>query len=146
MLGYFLYELFFHFFWKEFSQEMKCYGRVLGNLLVQDLGEQIDSIDCVCKTRYKMIYKPHDVWHIGQVMCYFWMVIIQFDPPPLGSPLYSPVSLVLAKHKCPLLCTWAQRTRSPSNQQCDTPGQTGLCLSTSPGRHSKNKTSGLRCR
>lgn len=54
-----------------------------------------------------------------------------------GSHLHSPVSLVSARHRCPLLCTWVQRTRSPSNQQCDTPSQTGLCLSTSPEKNSE---------
>lgn len=49
-----------------------------------------------------------------------------------GSPIHSPVSPVWAKRRCLLLCIWVQRTRSPSNQQCGKPNQTGLFLSTWP--------------
>lgn len=63
MLSYFLYELFFYFFWKEFSQKMKCYGRIFGNLLVQDLCERINSIRNM-KFKKKHIHNIQILHHI----------------------------------------------------------------------------------
>ena len=40
VLGNFLDQFFFYFLWEELRQEMKCYGRVLWNFLIQDLHYQ----------------------------------------------------------------------------------------------------------
>lgn len=40
VLGNFLDQFFFYFLWEELGQEMKCYGRVLWNFLIQDLRYQ----------------------------------------------------------------------------------------------------------
>lgn len=143
MLCYFLDQFFLYFFREEFGQEMKHYGRVFWNLLVQNLKEKklkYISYFFIFSNRSaknmqlatKYVYFRIDYFHLfygkyGKLENQMMSPFVQLWP-------CLPVSPVSARRMCPLLCILVQKTRFPSSQQCGTPNQTGPYLSISPER------------